>query len=325
MNAQTGWRGWGDSLGTYTKWTRTSILAFLSSILPLLDHLEPSEIYAILRQNGSLSAVNSLERSSPLRRLVEAALHQDKAGVEPRFRDLGLETLDDEEIQPSSDEGDVIVDTAIPSLDGDVGLPDLAPQNVFSGLDDLKRSVVLSDSETIEFLITKAVGRLWARVLRSENVDQDLSDIQRHKQGSYSFRVRERFLNQFNGANQLALPKGYSFRKKGEPLPPNLMQRLIAYQVIADKRVGNWSGTGAGKTLGAILASRAVKAKLAVVVALNNTILDLESGWAAEVLNAFPKSNVIIKERGTLTIDGTKPTISSSTMKLSNCGTRKPR
>jgi superfamily II DNA or RNA helicase len=86
------------------------------------------------------------------------------------------------------------------------------------------------------------------------------------------------------------------------------MQRLISYRVAVDRRVGNWSGTGAGKTLGAILASRAFGAKLTVIVALNNAMLDLVSGWAAEILNAFPKSQVVIKERGTLSLDGRKPT-----------------
>jgi Hypothetical methyltransferase/Helicase conserved C-terminal domain/Type III restriction enzyme, res subunit len=86
------------------------------------------------------------------------------------------------------------------------------------------------------------------------------------------------------------------------------MQRLIAYRVDVDGRMGNWSGTGAGKTLGAILASRALAAKLTVVVALNNAMLDPNSGWAGEILNAFPKSHVIIKERGALILDATKPT-----------------
>src|SRR5262249_3129536 len=160
------------------------------------------------------------------------ALHQDEEGLELALRDLGFEKLDDEEIQPSpkTSESDGIAETALPSLDaGVVGLPDLAPVEILSGLDDLERSVVLSDTETIEFLITKAVGRLWARVLRSETVDQDLSDIQCHKPGSYGSCVRERFLAQYNGATRLALADGYSFTKKGERLLPNLMQRLIAY------------------------------------------------------------------------------------------------
>ncbi len=43
------------------------------------------------------------------------------------------------------------------------------------------------------------------------------------------------------------------------------------------------------------------------MIALNNTISDLKSGWAGEIFNAFPDSNVIIKERGTLNLDEAKP------------------
>jgi len=309
--ARTGWLGWGDWLGAYKRWNKTSILAFVSSLAPLLNRFQPSEIYAILRQNGCLIAVDSLADSSPLRRLVQAVLHQDIEGAERLLRDLGLEGLDDAEIPASSvDEpkNDEIVETVASLSENEAGLPDLRPVDILSGLDDLERSVVLSDTETIEFLITNAVGRLWSGLLRAENFEQELAELRTHNPASYGSRVRERFLAQFNGANSLAIPEGYSFRKNDELLLPNLMQRLIAYRVAVDKRVGNWSGTGAGKTLGAILASRALGAKLTVIVALNNAMLDLTSGWPAEILNAFPNSHVVIKERGTLSLDGTKST-----------------
>jgi superfamily II DNA or RNA helicase len=307
--AKTGWLCWGDYLGTFNQWNRPSVLAFVSSIVPLLNRFQPSEIYAILRQNGCLIAVDSLADSSPLKQLVQVVLHQDREGVEHYLRELGSEKLDSTEIQLSTDEPktDVIEQTITSLPESEAGLPDLGPAEILSGLDDLERSVVVSDTETIEFLITKAVGRLWSRVLRSENFEQDLAELRSHNPGSYGSRVRERFLAQFQGAKALAIPYDYSFRKKGEPLPPNLMQRLIAHRVAVDRRVGNWSGTGAGKTLGAILGSRALGAKLTVIVALNSAMLDLTSGWAAEILNAFPNSNVVIKERGKLNLDDTRP------------------
>ena len=308
--ATTGWLGWGDWLGIHNRWSKTSILAFVSSIVPLLNRFQPSEIYAILRQNGCLIATDSLADTSPLKHLVQAVLHRDIDAAESSLRDLRLEKLDDNEIEPSVDgpKSDAITETIVSLSENETRLPELGPIEILSGLDDLERSIIVSDAETVEFLITKAVGRLWSRVLRSENVENDLAELRSHNSGSYSFRVRERFLAQFNGARGLVIPEGYCFRKKGEAVPPNLMQRLIAYRVAVDRRVGNWSGTGAGKTLGAILASRALGAKLTVIVALNNAMLDLNSGWVAEILNAFPECNVVIKERGTLSHDGRKPT-----------------
>src|SRR5205085_8330131 len=81
--------------------------------------------------------------------------------------------------------------------------------------------------------------------------------------------------------------------------PPNLMQRLIAYRLKEEQRLGNWSGAGAGKTLGAILASRVVDAHLTVIVGLNNTL----HGWRDEILCAFPNSRVLVKEREGWEID----------------------
>ena len=118
--------------------------------------------------------------------------------------------------QPSSDvpENDLITDSVVPLFDDDAGLPDLAPVDILSGLDDLERSVVLSDTETIEFLINKAIGRLWSRVLRSENSDKDLAELRSHNPASYGSRVRERFLDQFDGASTLPIPEGYSFSQE---------------------------------------------------------------------------------------------------------------
>ena len=250
--AKSGWRGWGDWIGIHNRWSKTSLLAFVSSIVPILSRFEPSELYAIFRQNGCLNAVDLLPPASPLRRLVDAALREDKDEVENSLRELGFEALDDEEIEPRLDasESDKIADTIVPTLDDDdTELPDLEPVEILSGLDELERSVVLSDAETIEFLITKAVGRIWSRVLKSTAIEDDIAGLRSHKPESYGARVQKRFLAQYDGARSLELPDGYSFRKNGVRVLPNLMQRLVAYRVLTDKRVGNWSGTGAGKTL----------------------------------------------------------------------------
>lgn len=50
------------------------------------------------------------------------------------------------------------------------------------------------------------------------------------------------------------------------------MQRLAAVQVRDKKRVGNWSGTGAGKTLSAVLASRVINAHLTVFCCPNSVV-----------------------------------------------------
>ncbi len=79
------------------------------------------------------------------------------------------------------------------------------------------------------------------------------------------------------------------------------MQRLAAVQVRDKKRVGNWSGTGAGKTLSAVLASRVINAHLTVICCPNSVV----DGWEKAILDIFPDSVVAKK---TFTPDWTKAT-----------------
>ena len=97
-------------------------------------------------------------------------------------------------------------------------------------------------------------------MLRSENVKAISPNYEPKNQGLIALVSAS--VSSLSSTGQAAFrSEGYAFCKNGELLPPNLMQRLIAYRVAADRRVGNWSGTGAGKTLGAILASRKIGCK----------------------------------------------------------------
>ena len=66
------------------------------------------------------------------------------------------------------------------------------------------------------------------------------------------------------------------------------MQLYVAYKVKANAYFGNFSGTGAGKTLSAILASRVIDSKMTLIVCPN----DVVSQWAKGIVEAFPDSTV---------------------------------
>src|SRR5262249_44259445 len=118
-----------------------------------------------------------------------------------------------------------------------------------------------------------------------------------HGEG-YAEQVRNRFLEEYRQAKVMPIPEGYAFRINGEPALPNLMQQHFAVRVRERKRVGNWSGTGAGKTLAAVLATRVVGSKLTVVCCPNSVV----DGWRQAILDIFPDSVVATKtfepERG---------------------------
>lgn len=308
------WKGWGDWLGTYSVWTKKALIEFIKSLHPILPHLDPSELYAILRNNNCLNAIEKLGEDSPLKQLINATLHGNLNDVEELYSSiqnlkLGSESdieVTDSEASDSIDELP-IADDFIPSL-GDVeDLPELSTAQILDNLDHLETVLGISDHETIEFLMNKAVGRMWSRLLRSTTPDKEANLIIAHRCSGYSLQVKERFLEQFKGASGLEIPEGYAFSKNGEPLNPNLMQRLAAYRVLKDSRIGNWSGTGAGKTLGAILASRVIGAKLTIIIGLNNTILGEDTGWAGDIKNAFPSSKILIKEKKNISFSKTQP------------------
>lgn len=117
-----------------------------------------------------------------------------------------------------------------------------------------------------------------------------------------STEIIKSFGQEYSAVTGIQIPKGYAGQYK-----PNLMQRLVMHRVSTARRVGNWSGTGAGKTLAAILASQYIGAKVTLIIAINNTMLDENSGWAKEIRDSFPDSNIILKQKKNLKLSNTRP------------------
>ena len=69
------------------------------------------------------------------------------------------------------------------------------------------------------------------------------------------------------------------------------MQRRVAVCIRGQRRFGNWSGMGAGKTLSAILATRVVDAGLTVICCPNAVV----ENWAIEITRTYPSAEVQTK------------------------------
>jgi len=309
------WISWSDWLGSYAKWTKKALIGFIKALYPILPSLEPSELYAILRNNNCLNAIEQLGEDSPLKQLINSTLHGDLSGskdlldeIEKLENQADVQEIIDIDAKHSGESIDAVVNLEIIPTEDDVEeLPKLSPTQILENLDHLENVIGISDGETVEFLINKALGRIWGQVLRSNSPELEIKKIQSYSGEKYSSAVKIRYLEQYDGATSLPIPQGYAFKKNNELIKPNLMQRLVAYRLLKDYRIGNWSGTGAGKTLGAILGSRVVDAKLTIIIGLNNTILDERSGWASEIKNAFPNSNILIKEKRDLNFSDSQP------------------
>ena len=90
----------------------------------------------------------------------------------------------------------------------------------------------------------------------------------------------------------IEIPKGYSFSDA-----PTLMQRYVAYRIYRDPYFGNFSETGAGKTLSAILASRVIDSKMTLVVCPNNVVDQWAINKKVSISEIFPDSKVITGKR----------------------------
>ena len=295
-----GWIGWGDWLGRFNLWNRNAVLSFLRSIKPALPNLHPTELYAIMRQNGMMSPSIKYHNSNAT--LIKSI--QDlcsSLAPEADFEKIVAEieeqnaALDNDEL--GNDE-EIALDVVPTEEETANELPTLRSFAALKAVDLIVDAGITSDEETLEFLVCNRVSELWQACLNNDP-KFDLDRLRTETGGAYFNEIRNRFLSQYNGANNLPIPPGYSFHA-----PPKLMQKLTAYRVLTERRVGNWSGVGAGKTISAILTSRVIDARLTIIIAFNSTV----KGWKDAIASVYPDSLVIVKERGDIQVNPEKHT-----------------
>ena len=143
----------------------------------------------------------------------------------------------------------------------------------------------------MQFYVNYTIHQLWKRAF--DNPDQTINDVKNSANSENKYRnlVVKTFLNDYQKTIDLPMPKGYSFRdpKTNEIIPPFLMQRYVAYKVKTESSFGNFSGTGAGKTLSAIIGSRVIDSKVTLIVCPN----DVVKHWINNIQESFPDSKIV--------------------------------
>ena len=284
------------------------IKSFVKSLGDALYALSPAEIYVLFEQQGITKSYqnrtfdNLVEavQSGFLPKeeikkwveggkgdLVEALLDPEIQSVEEAFNSVGKKVQrrdhKKKEDNPSDEAYREDVDSQLP-------LPTSSET-----LDALQTATNVlihasSDEEAVQFLVAKAADKLWKRCFLDE--DATFVEAKQHQGNTYSEAARNAFIEEYTRCKQLPIPEEYSFRDpNGISRQPKLMQSLIAYRVLTQGRVLNLSGTGTGKTLSAVLASRVIGARLTVVACPNATV----EAWRDTILNTFPRSEVITK------------------------------
>ena len=286
--------------GCGQRWTVAKLRLFIKSLQAHLSSLTPAELHLIFQQSGltelqgqTKGFVKSFTTGRFPKEEVEKFCDEKESLVDDFIndRDLSLEDITDVPVE-SNDTDEIGVAEAgdSPSIFAS-DLPEVNAKDALQALDAVTARA--TDSDAVEFLLASAKAKLWKYAYRNE--DEVISQLSDLDGSEYSQQVRQEFLQEYREAKSLRIPDGYAFSINGEIIDPNLMQRQVASRVSKLRRYGNWSGTGAGKTLSAILATRVVDASMIVVCCPNSVVGDQSHGWAQEIKRVFPDSDVVTK------------------------------
>lgn len=293
------YRGMADWLGAYNTWQKAALLALLQDLRPHLVELEERELYIILQQAGALPALRlALGGVSPMQVLHDLIVCNGE-GIERALLHREANDLN-AEAEPATPE-ELLTDSDLVVLDSghffendgsqdQVKVPlALATRKSLDVLDALtEQGATWLGDEAVEYLIGNRVNALWEQYMREGHMV--IEEVQNTKGGVFFTEIMRRFLAEVFKVEELSIPQGWSFRDTaGAPVPPNTMQRRTAWLVRERRRVGNWSGTGAGKTLAAILSARVCDARLTLVITNYSTL----EGWRRQILSAYPDSEVL--------------------------------
>lgn len=274
-------------------WTKSKILDFVNSIDNHdLLHMDAIELQAIINQGKLPDALNVLvfsddaNRDNTLKALKEQLQEHISKGRGEEEGNPDVEAMEPVQYIESDEveEADIAINESA-SNDGSTKEPTLISlSNKFDDLHVLDNPIVSScDEEAVEFLIQYKLRKLWNKVL---NEQVDVSKLKTEQGGSNFNLLKSYFFDEYDEVIAYQPPQGYQF-----PYKLNAMQQLTVFRMIKNRRYGNWSGTGAGKTISFIVSSRQVNARLTVLVGLNSTIKQLGEA----IVEVFPDSKVFAR------------------------------
>ena len=151
-----------------------------------------------------------------------------------------------------------------------------------------KISSISVDKEAMEFYLNYFIKKYWDNIFLDEkNV---INFIKNLKFTGNKFRdtVIKEFLNQYDESLKIKYPP---IAKKG--FIPNQMQKYVASRVKKRQFFANFSGTGAGKTIAAILASKVINSKNTLIICPNNVV----PTWEDEINATYPDSVIKSKDK----------------------------
>lgn len=284
------WTNWFDWFGLEnTDWSVKRIKALLKGLIEskIIFDWDEAVLYSLLLRKGLLNISGNRHeiffknliqacRTDEGRKKIEKYVYSD-SNTPPNLQNFSGQNVEIE-IQTASNQDLVgLMETSEPLDYGKI----LSVEQILTNTAALESFNV--DEEAMQFYLNYSIDRLWK--LAFQNEQENVTRIKETKRtgNKYTDSVLKSFLTDYDASIQIGIPAGYAF-----PYPPSLMQKYVSHKVKSLVYFGNFSATGAGKTLSAILASRVIASKMTVVVCPN----DVVDQWRRSILEVFPDSQV---------------------------------
>lgn len=263
------WVSWADFLGTAGNggsWSKNTLLTFLTEYRDSILMSDSVDLLVLLRKMGLEYRIKSNAKfkgiivdepgSEEREENINALIDEIEGKSEEEFDEEG-ENADDFEVEEVDvDENTNIEDDIVVNLPKEKILKWMKLDNEYLHLETL-------NDEDFQYLVMSHVNKLWNYLINDVITIEDIND------NCYP-SIKESFCKEYNAVMDMTNPTDYCFNS-----PLNDMQKLIAYRLKVQKKYGNWSKPGMGKTLSGIFAGRYVEAKNTLIITFNSTI----SGW----------------------------------------------
>ncbi len=303
-----GWISWGDWLGTETLpsqeigWSIEKVKELLRSIIKsrIIYDWSEARLYKFLLTKGVLNLKSENKHNNFFKNLINAVRTDEGRKIiedyafspsndTPDLSNISQEDNEEDEIKEASTEelSRLVNDNFVPE---DYKEPPTVEQVLSSS--SLLESINV-DEEAMQFFLRGSINDLWKRAFNEK--EKTAIAIKNKGKNGHKFHdtVIDIFLTEYENTQKLKIPKDYSSNLK-----PTLMQKYVAYKISTSPYFGNFSGTGAGKTLSAILASRMIESKMTIIVCPNDIVIQ----WKDEVERTFPNSNTFIGKKAFSTL-----------------------
>ena len=303
----TGWISWGDFLGNNNlSWKEVGfnnnkeIYEFLISIKVQLENLDMIELITIIRQSEGGFFYDRIAKNENFKKLINSYSEEEKQNA---IDDL----LEDYSHEDYIENGDldlingVELDTEIEELIPETKTSDILTSTnkiikQLKALDECKITASLDD-EIIEFLNKRKLNELWNKYMNNE-LDMDI--FNNSHGGNFYENIKDIFVKEHNYVKNWNWEEELPTDRYIFPYKPNLMQKLFAKRVIDNRRYGNWSGVGAGKTLAAIMATKLTQSQNTLIITFNSTT----ENWEKNINSSFANNHVMIKQKNPKFIEG---------------------